>query len=346
MEQKLKELEQKAISALEKISDQNQLQDLEVKYLGRKGEITEILHQLKDLPDEQKKIIGPLANTIKLGLLAKIGQKRQILEAKEIEARLKTEFFDITIPGTKYPIGHIHPISKTQHEVEHIFSDMGFAIMDGPEIESEYYNFEGLNIPGDHPARDMQDTFFVSDKHENKHGRLVLRTQTSPVQIRTMEKYGAPLRVIAPGRTFRNEATDASHEHTFHQVEGLLVDKDISLAHLKGIMTEFLSRLFHRDVKIRFRPGYFPFVEPGLELDFSCLICGEKGCSVCKRTGWMEFMGCGMVHPNVLHAGGIDPKQYQGWAFGFGLERLIMMRYAIEDIRHFESGDLRFLEQF
>jgi len=346
MEQQLKELEQKALQALETITDKNQLQELEVKYLGRQGELSKILRQLKDLTDEQKKIFGPLANQIKQNLLARFEQKRQILETKEIEARLKTEFFDITIPGKKQPMGHIHPISKTQFEVEQIFSDMGFSVMDGPEIESEYYNFEGLNIPGDHPARDMQDTFFTSDKHEQKHGRLVLRTQTSPVQIRTMEKYGAPLRVIAPGRTFRNEATDASHEHTFHQVEGLLVDKDISLAHLKGIMTEFLSRLFHRDVKVRFRPGYFPFVEPGLELDFSCLICGEKGCSVCKRTGWMEFMGCGMVHPNVLKAGGINPDEYQGWAFGFGLERLVMMRYGIEDIRLFESGDLRFLEQF
>jgi phenylalanyl-tRNA synthetase alpha chain len=233
-----------------------------------------------------------------------------------------------------------------QQEVENIFSDMGFAIMDGPEVESEYYNFEGLNIPADHPARDMQDTFFLKDKSEKKHGRLVLRTHTSPVQVRTMEKYGAPLRVIIPGRVFRYEATDASHDTTFYQVEGLLIDQHISLAHLKGVMAEFLSRLFGKEVKVRFRPGYFPFVEPGLELDFSCLLCNEKGCSVCKHTGWLEFMGAGMVHPNVLKAGGINPKQYQGWAFGFGLTRLVMMRYNIDDIRLLQSGDLRFLRQF
>lgn len=346
MEETLKKLAKEAKTAINAVSDLNQLKEIEVKYLGRKGEITEIMKGLKDLSVEEKKKIGPFSNEIKSNLILHFDQKRTELEAKEIEEKLKTEFFDITVPGTEPKIGHIHPLAQTQFEVEHIFSNMGFAIMDGPEIESEYYNFEGLNIPGDHPARDMQDTFFISDKQEEKHGRLVLRTQTSPVQIRTMEKYGAPLRVIAPGRTFRNEATDASHEHTFHQVEGLLVDKHISLAHLKGIMADFLSRLFRKEVKVRFRPGYFPFVEPGLELDFSCLVCGEKGCSVCKHTGWMEFMGAGMVHPNVLKAGGIDPKQYQGWAFGFGLERLVMMRYGVEDIRHFHSGNLKFLNQF
>ncbi len=346
MEETLKKLAQEAKTAINTVSDLNQLKEIEVKYLGRKGEITEILKGLKDLTVEEKKKVGPFSNEIKNNLIIHIEQKRNELEALEIEKQLKTEFFDITVPGTAPEMGHIHPLAQTQFEVENIFNNMGFAIMDGPEIESEYYNFEGLNIPGDHPARDMQDTFFISDKEEKKHGRLVLRTQTSPVQIRTMEKYGAPLRVIAPGRTFRNEATDASHEHTFHQVEGLLVDKHISLAHLKGIMADFLSRLFRKEVKVRFRPGYFPFVEPGLELDFSCLVCGEKGCSVCKHTGWMEFMGAGMVHPNVLKAGSIDPKEYQGWAFGFGLERLVMMRYGVEDIRHFHSGNLNFLQQF
>jgi phenylalanyl-tRNA synthetase alpha chain len=223
---------------------------------------------------------------------------------------------------------------------------MGFTIEDGPEAESDYYNFEGLNFPKDHPARDMQDTFFVKQEPDLKHGPLVLRTHTSPVQVRTMEKYGAPLRIIVPGRVFRNEATDARHEHTFNQVEGMLIDKDISLAHLKGVMQEFLTRLFGREMKVRFRPGYFPFVEPGIELDMSCTLCGEKGCRVCKYTGWLEFMGAGMVHPNVLKAGGIDPKAYQGWAFGFGLTRLIMMRYGIDDIRLLTGGDLRFLEQF
>ena len=218
--------------------------------------------------------------------------------------------------------------------------------MDGPEVESEYYNFEGLNIPEDHPARDMQDTFFIKDKHDEKHGKMVLRTHTSPVQIRTMEKYGAPLRVIVPGRTFRYEATDAGHDTTFYQVEGMLIDKDISLCHLKGIMKEFLTRLFGKEVNVRFRPGYFPFVEPGLELDFSCLLCDQKGCRVCKNSGWIEFMGAGMIHENVLKAGGIDGKKYQGWAFGFGLTRLVMMRFGIDDIRLLMSGNLKFNRQF
>ncbi|HLG26088.1 MAG TPA: phenylalanine--tRNA ligase subunit alpha [Candidatus Gracilibacteria bacterium] len=346
MEKELLKLEQDATNAVEKASDLNELQAAEVKYLGRKGEITLLLHQLKDLSPEEKRTIGPLSNRIKTDLANYVNNKRQALEAAEIEKKLSLEFFDITAPGTKGHMGHIHPLSQVQFEVENIFSSMGFAVADGPEVESEYYNFEGLNIPADHPARDMQDTFFVSDKHEKNHGRLVLRTHTSPVQIRSMEIHGAPLRIIIPGRVFRYEATDASHDSTFYQVEGLMIDREISLAHLKGVMAEFLTRLFHKEVTVRFRPGYFPFVEPGLELDFSCLICGGKGCSVCKHTGWVEFMGAGMVHPNVLKAGGIDGKKYQGWAFGFGLTRLVMMRYAIDDIRLLQSGDLRFIEQF
>jgi len=346
MQTLLQNLEKEALASIEKITDLKSLQDIEVKYLGRRGAVTEILHTLKDLTNDEKRVIGPLGNKVKESILSAIAGKRGQLEAKELEKQLSTEFFDLTYPGVAREVGHIHPLSQVQAEVENIFSDMGFAVMDGPEVESEYYNFEGLNIPADHPARDMQDTFFIKDKEEQKHGRLVLRTHTSPVQIRTMEKYGAPLRVIIPGRVFRYEATDASHDTTFYQVEGLLIDKNISLAHLKGVMAEFLSRLFGREVKVRFRPGYFPFVEPGLELDFSCLICNEKGCSVCKHTGWMEFMGAGMVHPNVLKAGGIDSKVYQGWAFGFGLTRLVMMRYGIDDIRLLQSGDLRFLKQF
>ncbi|MFC1749863.1 phenylalanine--tRNA ligase subunit alpha [Pseudomonadota bacterium] len=346
MEEQLRKLEKDALASLKNAGDQNTVKDIEVQYLGRKGEITELLHKLKDLSPEDKRTVGPLSNKVKSNVISGIEAKRSKLEAAVLEKELSKEFFDLTVPGREPETGHIHLLSQIQYEVENIFSDMGFAVMDGPEIESEYYNFEGLNIPADHPARDMQDTFFVDAKHEKKHGRLVLRTHTSPVQVRTMEKYGAPLRVIVPGRVFRNEALDASHEATFYQVEGLLIDKNISLAHLKGVMKEFLSRLFGKEVKVRFRPGYFPFVEPGLELDFSCLICEEKGCSVCKQTGWLEFMGAGLVHPNVLKAGGIDSKIYQGWAFGFGLNRLAMMRHNINDIRVFQSGDLRFIEQF
>jgi len=346
MEEMLKKIHQTALEEIQKASTLENLKAIDVKYLGRKGELTGLLKGLKDLTEEEKRAIGPKTNGVKLDIEAKFKEKQSQLEAAEIAKKLSGEFFDITAPGTSHELGHIHPLSQVQLEAENIFSDMGFAVMDGPEVESEYYNFEGLNIPADHPARDMQDTFFLKDKNEPKHGRLVLRTHTSPVQVRTMEKYGAPLRVIVPGRVFRYEATDASHDSTFYQVEGLVIDKNISLAHLKGVMAEFLTRLFGKEVKVRFRPGYFPFVEPGLELDFSCLICNEKGCSVCKRTGWVEFMGAGMVHPNVLKSGGIDPNKYQGWAFGFGLTRLVMMRYGIDDIRLLQSGDLRFTRQF
>jgi phenylalanyl-tRNA synthetase alpha chain len=343
---KLNQIEKEVLQALQKINSLKELKDLEVKYLGRKGVLTEILRGVKDLPPSEKPEIGKLSNQIKINLEKEFLKKQQSFESADLENALKKDFFDTTIPAQAREIGHIHPLSQVQEEVERIFSQMGFSIMDGPEIESEYYNFEGLNIPKDHPARDMQDTFFLRDKEDKDHGRMVLRTHTSPVQVRTMEKYGAPLRVIVPGRVFRYEATDASHDTTFYQVEGLLIDKEISLSHLKGVMAEFLTRLFGKPVKVRFRPGYFPFVEPGLELDFSCLLCEEKGCRVCKQTGWVEFMGAGMVHENVLKAGGVDPKEYQGWAFGFGLTRLVMMRYGITDIRHLTSGDLRFVKQF
>lgn len=355
MERSLQKLEEDTLDAIRKAHDLHQLREIEVKYLGRKGKLTTILRGLKDLSNEQKPAIGQLSNKIKIELENEIEKKRNELENAQLSKSLENEWIDLTAPGTPCEIGHIHPISQVQEEVETIFSQMGFAIMDGPEVESEYYNFEGLNIPAHHPARDIQDTFFIEKKSDPIQGKLVLRTHTSPVQVRTMEKYGAPLRIIVPGRVFRYEATDASHDATFYQVEGLMIDKNISLASLKGVMKEFLSRLFGREVSVRFRPGYFPFVEPGLELDFSCLICNGAGrvnnennrpCRVCKQTGWMEFMGAGMVHPNVLKAGGINPDEYQGWAFGFGLTRLVMMRYGIDDIRLLTSSDLRFLHQF
>lgn len=343
----LEKLQNSALADIERVKTLQDLDAFEQKYFGRKdGELTRVLRSLKDMPVEEKRTIGQAANQIKKDLETRVESKRQSIEQDILSKELQKEFFDTTIPGTKFQTGTIHPIAQTQYEVERIFNQMGFAIQDGPEVESEYYNFEGLNIPKDHPARDMQDTFFIKDSIDKKHGRLVLRTHTSPVQVRTMEKYGAPLRVIVPGRVFRYEATDASHDTTFDQVEGLMIDTNISLSHLKGVMTEFLTRLFEKEVKVRFRPGYFPFVEPGLELDFSCLICGGKGCRVCKHTGWVEFMGAGMVHENVLKAGGIDSKKYQGWAFGFGLTRLVMMKYEIDDIRLLMDGDLRFLQQF
>lgn len=346
MQETLNAIKNEALQLIPETKTVKEIKDLEVKFLGRSSELTTLMHTLKDLTPEQKKEFGPKMNELKKWLENELNLKLAELEKAEIEDKLKNEFFDITAPGVAPETGHIHPLSKVQQEVEEIFSQMGFAIMDGPEVESEYYNFEALNIPATHPARDMQDTFFLKDKHDEKHGRMVLRTHTSPGQIRSMLHHGAPIRIIVPGRVFRYEATDASHDSTFYQVEGLLVDKNISLAHLKGVMKEFLTRLFGKEVKVRFRPGYFPFVEPGLELDFSCLLCDEKGCSACKQTGWIEFMGSGMVHPNVLKECNIDPNEYQGWAFGFGLTRLVMMRYGIDNIRLLQSGDLRFTRQF
>jgi phenylalanyl-tRNA synthetase alpha chain len=347
MKQALQNLEKTALTALEKASTQADLEAFHTQYLSRKeGELTKVLRGLKDLSPEDKKTFGKAANELKIKIEELFKQRQNELENKAIEASLSNDWIDLTASGQQPERGHIHPLYQVQEEVERIFQQMGFTIIDGPEIESEFYNFEGLNIPAHHPARDMQDTFFIDKKPHADEGHLVLRTHTSPNQVRAMKKYGAPLRIIVPGRVFRNEATDASHEHTFDQVEGFLIDKDISLAHLKGVMLDFLSRLFKKEMKIRFRPGYFPFVEPGMELDMSCIFCEGKGCKVCKKTGWIEFMGCGMTHPSVLRAGGVDPNEYQGWAFGFGLTRLVMMRYGIDDIRHLTSGDLRFAEQF
>lgn len=346
MKEKLKALKLKAIDAIGKANSLSRLEEVHTEFLGRKGEMATLMVDLKNLSNEEKPKAGQTINVIKTELLEIFEKKQNELKMQELKKTLEEEWVDITAPGIRYDCGHIHPLSQVQEEVEAIFTSMGFEIKDGPEVENEYFNFEGLNIPASHPARDMQDTFFIDEKADKKFGQLVLRTHTSPVQVRTMQAEGAPLRIIVPGRVFRYEATDASHDTTFYQVEGLLVDKEISLSHLKGVMQEFLTRLFNKEVVVRFRPGYFPFVEPGLELDFGCLICDKKGCRACKNTGWIEFMGAGMVHPNVLRAGGINPDEYQGWAFGFGLTRLVMMRYQIPDIRLLFGGDVRFLNQF
>jgi len=346
MNNRLNQLKKDALAALKAAKSAKDLQEVQNKFFGKKGELTLISKELGKAKPEDRPKLGQLINATKSELNLEFDKKQSQIQKSELNATLENEWIDITAPGIRRNIGHIHPLSQVQREVEEIFSSMGFAIKDGPEVESEYFNFEGLNIPASHPARDMQDTFFVDKTPDKEHGCLVLRTHTSPVQVRTMQEEGAPLRIIVPGRVFRYEATDASHDATFYQVEGLLVDKDISLAHLKGVMQEFLTRLFKKECIVRFRPGYFPFVEPGLELDFGCLICDQKGCKACKNTGWIEFMGAGMVHPNVLQAGGIDPEEYQGWAFGFGLTRLVMMRYKIPDIRLLSGGDTRFLNQF
>lgn len=314
-------------------------EELRIKYLGRKSEITSILKRLGILAPELRPKVGKAANEVKIKIEALLKDRIEELSNEIFDGIGRRERIDITEPGIKKETGHLHPITRMSMEIEDIFTSMGFTIATGPEVELDYYNFEALNIPPDHPARDIQDTIWTVE------GSL-LRTHTSCVQIRTMEKFKPPIRVIAPGRVFRYEETDASHEHTFYQIEGLMIDKNISVSNLIAVMKTMLRAVFRHDVKVRLRPGYFPFVEPGFELDINCLICGGTGCPVCKGSGWVEFLGCGLVHPNVLRMGGIDPDQYSGFAFGMGLDRLVMIRYGIDDIRLFHKGDLRFLEQF
>ena len=337
--EKLVKLENEAKESIEKAKTIEELRELTIRYLGRKSSLTEIMKSMKTIPEELRPQVGKKANEVKTKIENLLNKKEEQIEENIFLNLKETEWVDITEPGERFEKGHLHPITIMRMEVEDIFTSMGFAIVSGPEIELDYYNFEALNIPQDHPARDMQDTIWTKD------GSL-LRTHTSCVQIRTMEKFRPPIRAIAPGRVFRYEETDASHEHTFYQVEGLMIDKNISVANLIAVMKTMLREVFGRDVKVRLRPGYFPFVEPGFELDINCLICGGEGCPVCKRSGWVELLPCGMVHPNVLKAGNIDPDEYSGFAFGMGLDRLVMMRYGIDDIRLFHSGDLRFLEQF
>ena len=334
MEKKLGELKNNFWKEIESIKDSKTLLDLKNKYLGRKGLLADTLKDLKDLAAEEKPKIGQIANQLKeeltnvfVKLEEKFGASGEDLD------------FDPTLPGHLRPVGHLHPLTNIQNEIEQAFLQMGFTVFDGPQLESEYYNFTALNIPEEHPARDTQDTFWLDD------GNL-LRTHTSNLQVRMLEKYGAPFRGIFPGRVFRFESTDASHDHTFHQLEGLMVEKNINIGNLIAVMKSLLSAVFKTEVTVRLRPGFFPFVEPGFEMDIKCLICDGKGCSVCKQSGWVELMPCGMVHPKVLSAAGIDPNSYSGFAFGLGLTRLVMMKYRINDIRLLTSADLRFLNQF
>ncbi len=316
-----------------------ELEKIRVAVLGRKGEVAGISKTLGTLAAEDRAEAGQLLNQAKATLEQAIDERKQDLQSAESVQALKAEWMDLTVPPSGIWPGHIHPVTQVQDEIEQLFISMGFRVLDGPEVETEYYNFDALNIPPDHPARDMQDTFWLTDGH-------LLRTHTSPVQVRALQKFGAPIRMIAPGRVFRNEEVDASHEHTFYQVEGMMVDRDVSVGHLLHFMQTLLSSVFGRKVTVRLRPGYFPFVEPGFELDINCLICGGNGCAVCKQSGWVELLPCGLVHPNVLTNSGLDPQEWNGFAFGLGLTRLAMMRYAVDDIRLMQSGDLRFLNQF
>ena len=337
----MQELESLATEAKDRIASADDLATLDqvrVDYLGKKGAITTQLKSLGKLPAEERREAGQKINAVKQEVQAELDARKEALEAKKLQEQLASETVDVTLPGRGHEPGGLHPATRIIERISELFRGMGFGVETGPEIEDDFHNFDALNFKPDHPARADMDTFYLED------GRL-LRTHTSPVQVRAMLKRGAPIRVIAPGRTYRHDY-DVTHTPMFHQVEGLLVDRDVSMAHLRGILTTFLQNFFEQELEIRFRPSYFPFVEPGAEVDISCLFCEGKGCRVCKQTGWIEVLGCGMVHPNVLKSCNIDAEEFTGWAFGMGVERLGMLRYGINDIRLNYDNDLRFLRQF
>ncbi len=329
------------LNSVQKIAD---LLNLKAKYIGKQGPLSDVMKNLKDATPEERKTIGAKANEVKGAIEELVGKKMLELEVQEINSNLAKDKIDISLTDSVLEKGlqaaGYHPVTIIQKEIEDIFISMGFEVLDGPHIEDDYHNFEALNIPDTHPARDMQDTFWFADK---KH---LLRTHTSTIQVRGMKTRKPPFRFVGPGKVFRSERTDASHEMCFHQLEGMMVGEDVSVGNLIYFMKTLLTEIFKREVEVRLRPGFFPFVEPGFELDIKCLICGGKGCSVCKQVGWVELLPCGMVHPNVLRHGGIDPEKHSGFAFGLGLDRLVMMRYGIDDIRHLHGADLRFNSQF
>ena len=320
-------------------TDDAALEAARVKYLGKKGELTGVLRMMGKLTPEERPVMGQLANEVRATIEEAIAEKKTVLAEKMLEAKLAAEKLDVTMPGRVQKIGHRHPLTLVMRDLEDIFIGMGFSIVEGPEVEYDYYNFQALNIPEDHPARDTQDTFYITDN-------ILLRSQTSPVQARTMEKQKPPIRIISPGRVYRSDAMDATHSPLFHQMEGLVVDEGITMGDLKGMLEAFAKTEFGEDTRIRFRPHHFPFTEPSAEVDISCFMCGGKGCRLCKGEGWIEILGAGMVHPNVLSMCGIDPEKYSGFAFGMGVERIAMLKYHIDDIRHFYENDVRFIEQF
>jgi len=334
----LTKLKEEFNTKLKTILTLEELENLRVEFIGRKGKVTELLKKIPTLPPEERKEFGKACNILKGEIEALIKEKERELKEKAKAERLKRERIDITLPGRAREVGALHPVTKTLKEIVKIFTSMGFSIAEGPEIETDFYNFEALNIPKGHPAREMQDTFYISDE-------VVLRTHTSPVQIRVMEKSSPPIQIIAPGKVYRKDA-DVTHTPMFHQVEGLMVDEKVSFADLKGVLELFLREIFGPETKVRFRPSYFPFTEPSAEVDIGCVICGGEGCKVCKGTGWLEILGCGMVDPAVFKAVGINPDVYQGFAFGMGVERIAMLKYGIDDLRLFFENDVRFLRQF
>jgi phenylalanyl-tRNA synthetase alpha chain len=338
MKEALEELQRKAENEIDSASSREEFLAIRTRYLGRKGFLTDVLRKLKDVSPEDRPSLGKLSNDIKRALSEKIDEALEDLDSQGKSEGLLKEKIDVTLPGRAIKYGTIHPVTRVMSEICDIFSLLGFSVVEGPEVELDYYNFEALNIPSDHPARDMHDTFYVTDN-------VVLRTHTSPVQIRTMEKQRPPVRIISPGKVYRPDS-DVSHTPMFHQVEGLLVDRGITFGDLKGVLTYFLQKVFGKDTVLRFRPSFFPFTEPSAEVDIRCVICGGSGCRVCGQSGWLEILGSGMVDPEVFKVVGYDPEEYTGFAFGLGVERIAMLKYGISDIRLFFENDLRFLEQF
>lgn len=342
LQEKIEDLRKRTLSDLLSVADEKTLNNLRTVMLGKKGELTEILKGMKDLTNEERPVIGALANAFRDEFGAKFEAKKVEIEQAVMNAALESETLDVTLPGKAQKKGSRHILTQTQEEIEEIFLGMGYEIVDGYEVETDHYNFERMNLPKDHPARDMQDTFYITNE-------VLLRTHTSPMQARTMDSHDfskGGLRMIAPGRVYRRDTDDATHSHQFHQIEGLVVDKNITMADLKGTLDLVMKKMFGQDRELRWRPSYFPFTEPSVEVDISCFKCGGKGCNVCKHTGWIEILGAGMVHPSVLEMSGLDSSVYSGFAFGLGQERIAMLRYGINDIRGFYQGDVRFLEQF
>lgn len=339
MKEKLTKILEDAMGQIESSEQLERLNDIRVAFLGKKGELTSVLKSMKDVAPEERPKVGQLVNEARGKIEARLEEKRAAFEKALLEERIKSETLDVTLPGKQLPKGHRHPNTITLEQVEDIFVGMGYEVVEGPEIEYDYYNFEALNIPANHPAKDEQDTFYITKD-------ILLRSQTSGVQVHEMEKGKLPIRMIAPGRVFRSDEVDATHSPTFHQIEGLLIDKDITFADLKGTLQEFAKRLFGEETKVKFRPHHFQFTEPSAEMDVSCFKCGGKGCRFCKGSGWVEILGCGMVHPHVLEMSGINPEEYTGFAFGVGLERIALFKYEIDDMRLLYENDTRFLKQF
>ena len=339
MQEKLARIKEEALAKLNAAGTMDTLNEIRLAYLGKKGELTEVLKGMRDVAPEDRPKVGEWVNTTRKAIEERLASAQKEIAEKALEARLKAETVDVTLPAKLPEIGHRHPNTLALEELERVFIGMGYEVVEGPEVEYDYYNFEALNIPANHPAKDEQDTFYVNDK-------ILLRTQTSPVQVRVMEKTKPPIRIVAPGRVFRSDDVDATHSPCFNQVEGLVIDKNITFADLKGTLAQFAREMFGQETKVKFRPHHFPFTEPSAEMDVSCFKCGGKGCRMCKGSGWIEILGCGMVHPKVLKMSGIDPEEYSGFAFGIGLERITLLKYEIDDMRLLYENDERFLKQF